>query len=75
MKATFGLLQAYQEPVALWPPMPVPADPLDATLSLRTYAFSAPWLSVISRALTTILGLAALLAAIGALAMLRRKGA
>ena len=74
LKGTVGLLQPYREPVALWPPMPVPADPVDSTLRLRTYAFSAPWLSVLVRALSAILGLAALIAALGALSLGRRKG-
>ena len=74
VKATFGLLQPYEEPVALWPQMPVPADPIEPTLRLRTYAFSAPWLSVLVRALSAILGLAALLSAVTVLRGARRKG-
>ena len=73
LKNSFGLLRPYQEPVALWPQMPLPADPLDSSLALRTYSFSAPWLSVMVRGLSALLGLASLLAAFGALALVRRK--
>ena len=56
IKNSFGLLRPYEEPVALWPQMPLPADPVDSSLSLRTYSYSAPWLSVMVRGLSALLG-------------------
>jgi len=73
IKNSFGLLRPYEEPVALWPQMPLPADPVDSSLSLRTYSYSAPWLSVMVRGLSALLGLASLLTALGVLALFRRK--
>jgi len=73
IKNSFGLLRPYQEPVALWPQMPLPADPVDSSLALRTYSFTAPWLSVLVRGLSALLGLVSLLTAIGLLRLLRRK--
>tara|TARA_Y100001968_G_scaffold315353_1_gene341860 strand:- start:390 stop:2450 length:2061 start_codon:yes stop_codon:yes gene_type:complete len=61
MDNSFGLFKPYREPIALWPQMPLPADPIDPILRLRTYAFAAPGLSVMVRALGAMLGLAALL--------------
>jgi hypothetical protein len=71
IKYSFGLFQPYQQTVLEWPQMPVPADPIQTRLSLRTYAFQATWLSVLVRGLTLLLGLAALLAILATL--FRRK--
>ena len=73
IKNSFGLLQPYKEPVALWPQMPLPSDPVDTNLTLRTHAFSAPWLSVLIRALSAALGFAAVLAALGLATALRAR--
>ncbi len=73
MRKAGGLFRAYEEPVALWPQMPLPPDPILTTLSLRTYALAAPWLSVLVRGLTALLGLAAALALV--VVPLRRRRA
>lgn len=71
LDASQGLLDPYRRPSALWPQMPLPADPILNTLSLRTYAFQAAWLSVLGRGLIALVGLAVLLALL--VAPLRRR--
>ena len=70
VKSTFGLLRPFDEPLALWPNMPLPPDPIIPSIKLRTYSVQEPALRVLGRLLNALMGLGALT---GALASLRRR--
>ena len=71
IKAGLGLFQPFDEPLALWPNMPLPPDPIEPSIKLRTYSFQEPALRVFGRLLNALVGLGALAAALRSLR--RRK--